>query len=50
MDLAYLNRMGLGDRRNKWRESCGLAANPDEDTPEEGVRRLKLKSVQARRM
>lgn len=30
-DHEYLLRMGLGESRNKWRESCGLTPKPEEE-------------------
>ncbi len=39
MDHTYLVRIGLGGRRNSWREICGVPARPEEDTAQENVRR-----------
>lgn len=43
-DHEYLLQVGLGDRRNDWRETCGLAAREDEDAEHKRARlRLEAK-------
>ncbi len=37
-DHGYLLQIGLGEYRNKWRETCGLAPRPDEDAEYQRVR------------
>jgi putative nucleotidyltransferase with HDIG domain len=39
LDLMYLVRLGIAERRNCWREACGLAAREEEGTFEDKVRR-----------
>ncbi len=41
INVSYLLRIGLGDCRNRWREYCGMAAQPEELTPEEQLRRRR---------
>ena len=43
-DHEYLLQVGLGDRRNAWRETCGLAAREEEDAEHKRARlRLEAK-------
>jgi HD-like signal output (HDOD) protein len=39
-DHSYLLQIGLGECRNKWRETCGLAPRPDEEAE---YRRVRLR-------
>jgi HD-like signal output (HDOD) protein len=43
IDLGYLMRLGLGDRRNLWRKLCSVPARREDDPPEERHRRRETK-------
>jgi len=41
VNVVYLLQSGLGDCRNRWREYCGLETKPDENVPDEQLRRRR---------
>ena len=41
MNVEYLTKLGLADRRNLWRKLCGIPDQPGDDPLEERVRRRR---------